>query len=127
MDDIREFKLNDNWTRALVIGSFSAAAFLLVTGRRPAGFALAGIGLATLASEHPDKFEQIWEKALEFLEKGTRIVNNVGNFVEKLAEQGARFQAARSLAFSSAAELSSSSSPVRTRSEIPRTTTSRGL
>jgi len=98
MEDTNDIRLSQNWTRALVIGSFSAAAFLLVTGRRPAGFALAGIGLATLASEHPDKFEQIWDKAPEYLEKGTRIVNNIGTFVEKLAEQGARFQAARSRA-----------------------------
>jgi hypothetical protein len=97
-EDKFENALGGNWTRAIVIGSFSAAAFLLVTGRRPAGFALAGIGLATLAAEHPEKFEQIWEKAPEYLEKGTRIVNNVGTFVEKLAEQGARFQAARSRA-----------------------------
>ena len=51
MEDTNDIKLSQNWTRAIVIGSFSAAAFLLVTGRRPAGFALAGIGLATLASE----------------------------------------------------------------------------
>ncbi len=96
MEDINlNLNLNDNWKRALVIGSFSAAAILFLTGRRPAGFALVGIGLATLATEHPEKFEEIWEKAPEYLEKGTRLVNNVGTLVEKIAEQGARFQAAR--------------------------------
>ena len=85
----------DNWKRAVMIGSFSAAAFLLLTGRRAAGFALAGIGVATLAGEYPEKFEKFWNSAPEYLDKGTRLVQGVGNFVEKIAEQGSRLQSVR--------------------------------
>ena len=82
----------ENWKRAVMIGSFSAAAFLLLTGRRAAGFALAGIGVATLAGEYPDKFEKFWDKAPEYLDRGTRLVQGVGSFVEKIAEQSSRIQ-----------------------------------
>jgi hypothetical protein len=94
VEDIKR-GVSQNWMKALMIGSFSAAAILLLTGRRPAGFALAGIGLATVAAEHPEKFEQFWNSAPEYLEKGTRLVNGVGDFVEKIAQQSSRFQAHR--------------------------------
>jgi len=82
----------ENRKKALMIGSFSAAAVLLFTGRRPAGFAMAGIGLATLASEYPEKFEQFWNAAPEYLDRGTRLVHGVGDFIEKIAEQSSRIQ-----------------------------------
>ncbi|MCU1285502.1 MAG: hypothetical protein JWO13_1852 [Acidobacteriales bacterium] len=95
MQDVAKRGINENWKKALMIGSFAAAAVLLLTGRRPAGFALAGIGLATVAAEHPEKFEQFWNSAPEYLEKGTRLVNGVGEFVERIAQQSEKFQAAR--------------------------------
>ena len=80
------------WKRALVYGSFGAAAVLLLTGRRSAALGLAGVGAATLAEEYPEKFQEVWEKAPEYLEKGNRMVEGVSQFVEKVAEQGARWQ-----------------------------------
>ena len=82
----------DNWKRAAMIGSFSAAAFLLVTGRRAAGYVCAGVGLAVLASEHPQKFEEVFHRAPEYLEKGTRIVQQVSGILEKIGEQGNRWK-----------------------------------
>ena len=83
---------SENWKRALMIGSFGAAAFMFLTGRRAAGFALAGVGVATLAGEYPDKFEKFWNAAPEYLDRSTRLVQGVGNFVEKIAEQSSRLQ-----------------------------------
>jgi hypothetical protein len=97
-EDIQDFTKRgsgENWKKALMVGSFAAAAVLIFTGRRPAGFALAGIGVATLAAEHPEKFEQFWNSAPEYLEKGTRLVNGIGDFVERIAQQSSKFQAAR--------------------------------
>jgi len=87
--------VGENWKKALMIGSFSAAAILLLTGRRPAGFALAVVGLATLAAEHPEKFEQFWNAAPEYLEKGSRLASGVGDFIEKIAQQTSRIHATR--------------------------------
>jgi hypothetical protein len=76
-----------DWKRVFIYGSLGAAAFLLITGRRPAGGVLAGIGLAALASEYPEQIERLWRDAPEYLDKGTRVINTVAAFVERLAEQ----------------------------------------
>ena len=55
----------------------------------------AGIGLATVAAEHPEKLEQFWNSAPEYLEKGSRLVNGVGDFVERIAQQSSRFHETR--------------------------------
>ena len=75
-----------NWKRALIFGSLGAGALLFFTGRRPAGMIMAGVGLATLASEYPDKFEQLWERAPEYLSRGNQIVTAVSRMVERYAE-----------------------------------------
>jgi hypothetical protein len=95
IQEISKRGAGENWKKALMIGSFTAAVILLFTGKRPAGYALAGIGLATLAAEHPEKLEQFWNSAPEYLEKGSRLVNGVGDFVERIAQQSSRFHAAR--------------------------------
>jgi hypothetical protein len=94
-DAVKEKFGNANWRNAAMVGAFGAAAVLFFTGKRSAALAAAGIGLAALASEHPDKFQDIWEHAPEYLERGTRLVNSLGQFVERLAEQGERIQQAR--------------------------------
>ena len=93
LEDIASrLNLQGNWKRALMFGSFAAAAYLIISGRRPAGFAMAGIGLATLAAEHPEKFEEVWNRAPEFLERGQKLVQGVGGIVDKIAEQSGKFQ-----------------------------------
>ena len=51
-----------DWKKTLMIGSFAAGAILFLTGRRPAGLAVAGIGVATFAVENPEKFEELWRR-----------------------------------------------------------------
>jgi hypothetical protein len=91
-DYAARLNVQNNWKRALMFGSFAAAALLLATGRRPAGFALAGVGLATLAAEYPEKFEEIWNRAPEYLDKGQRLVGGVSRIVDQIAEQAGKFQ-----------------------------------
>jgi hypothetical protein len=76
-----------DWKKALVYGSFAAGAVLFLSGRRPAGLAVAGIGVATLASEHPDKFAELWRRMPEYVEKGGRLADIAANLLERLAEQ----------------------------------------
>ena len=90
-----EMNINDNWKKALMVGAFAGAAYLLISGRRPAGFALAGIGMAVLAAEHPQRFEEIWNQAPHYLDRGTRVVNQISDLVDKIAEQGSKFQQMR--------------------------------
>ena len=56
-----------DWKKTLMIGSFAAGAILFLTGRRPAGLAIAGIGVATFAAEHPEKFDLMTDSPLSNL------------------------------------------------------------
>jgi hypothetical protein len=76
-----------DWKKALIYGSFAAGALLFLTGRRPAGLAVAGIGLATLASENPEKFEDLWRRMPEYIEKGSKFVDMAAAFLERMGEQ----------------------------------------
>ncbi len=76
-----------DWKKALIYGSFAAGAVLFLTGRHPAGFAVAGIGLATLAAEHPEKFEELWRRAPEYIEKSGKFIDMAATFLERLSEQ----------------------------------------
>ena len=84
-----------DWKRIVMVGSFAAAAALVFTGKRNAAFAAAGVGLVALASEHPDKLKMVWDSAPDYIEKGSRLVNEVGGLVEKIAEKGSRIQSFR--------------------------------
>ena len=75
-----------DWKKVLMYGSFAAGAVLFLTGRRPAGMAVAGIGLATLASEHPEKFEEIWQHMPEYIDKGSKFVDMAAAFLERMGE-----------------------------------------
>jgi hypothetical protein len=76
-----------NWKKALIYGSFAAGAALFLSGRRPAGLAVAGIGVATLAAEHPEKFEDLWRRMPEYIDKGGKMVDLAASFLERLGEQ----------------------------------------
>lgn len=91
-------QMDMNWARVLSIGSFVAAGICFFTGRRPAGFALAGIGVATLAAEHPERFEQIWNNMPQYMERGSQMVEHVGGLVDKISEHGAKFQQLKQMA-----------------------------
>lgn len=76
-----------DWKKVLIYGSLGAGALLFLMGRRPAGVAVAGIGLATLVSEHPEKFEELWRRAPEYIEKGGRILDVAATFLERVSQQ----------------------------------------
>ncbi|MBZ5512209.1 MAG: hypothetical protein LAN70_13720 [Acidobacteriia bacterium] len=78
------------WRKALVIGSLSAGALMFIKGRRPAGIALATVGLAVLAAEYPDKFETAWEQAPGFIYRGTQIFSTLSRIAERFADQASR-------------------------------------
>jgi hypothetical protein len=91
-----------NWRKGLVIGSFAAGALLIIKGHRPAGIAAATVGLAILAAEYPEKFEDIWEQAPDYVYRATQIFATLSRIAERFAEQalqrglGAAIESARS-------------------------------
>ena len=80
----------ENWKRAVIFGSFTAAALLIIKGHRMPGIVAAGVGAAVLASEYPDEVRDLWERAPEYLERGTQIMATVSRIKDRLAEQGPR-------------------------------------
>ena len=76
-----------DWKKGLIYGSFAAGALLFLSGRRPAGLTIAGIGLATLAIEHPEKFEELWTRMPEYIEKGSKFVDGAATLLEKFSQQ----------------------------------------
>lgn len=79
-----------NWKRALIFGSLGAGAFLLATGRRPAGAVLAAVGGLTLATEYPDEVQALWRRAPELIDRGNELVNAISRISERIAESGMR-------------------------------------
>ena len=65
----------ENWKRAVIAGSAGAATILVLKGKRPAGVLVAGVGLAVLASEYPEKFERIREEIPTYVRQGTRLLD----------------------------------------------------
>jgi hypothetical protein len=74
-----------NWKRALLAGSAGAAVVMFLKGRPAAGALLAGIGLATLASEYPEKFEELRDKLPEYMERGISYLDSATRLGQRLA------------------------------------------
>jgi hypothetical protein len=79
-----------NWKKAVVIGSVSAGALLLIKGHRPAGAALATVGLVVLASEYPEQFEEFWDNAPDYISRGAQIFSTVQKVAERFADEAGR-------------------------------------
>ena len=84
----------ENWKRAVIAGSAGAATILMLKGKRPAGVLVAGVGLAVLASEYPEKFVQVREGIPSYVRQGTRFLDaamkigsKIGELVERRASQ----------------------------------------
>jgi hypothetical protein len=75
-----------DWKKTLIYGSFAAGAVLFLTGRRSAGLIVAGVGVATLAAEYPEKFEELWRRMPEYVDRGSRVINAAAGVLERVAE-----------------------------------------
>jgi hypothetical protein len=76
----------ENWKKALLAGSAAMAVIMLLKGNKTAGLIAGGVGLATLASEYPEKFAEIRENLPEYIERGTTYLDVVSRVGERLAE-----------------------------------------
>ena len=83
----------ENWKKAVIAGSVGAATILIVKGKRPSGVLAAGVGLAVLASEYPERFTQIREGIPSYVQQGTRFFDmamKIGSKIGALVEQRGR-------------------------------------
>ena len=79
-----------SWKKVAVFGAVGLGAALILTGRRPLGLAFAAGGLALLASEYPEKFEDLLEDAPNYLNKGMEIFATLKKVGEGFIEDAER-------------------------------------
>jgi hypothetical protein len=83
----------ENWKRAVLACAAGTSVVLFLKGNRPAGVLAAGVGLAVLASEYPEKFEKIREDIPYYVDRGTKFLDavlRVGNRFTELADTRGR-------------------------------------
>jgi hypothetical protein len=74
-----------NWKRVLLGASAGAAAVMFLKGKPTAGVILAGISLATLASEHPEKFEELQDAVPGYIDRGAKYLETISRLSERIA------------------------------------------
>ena len=79
-----------DWKRVLVAGAAGASVILLLKGKTAAGVVVAGVGLATLASEYPEKFAEVRDQLPEYAERGTKYLEMISRTVDRIAETSRR-------------------------------------
>lgn len=80
----------ESWKKAAVLGSIGAAALLFMKKRYPAGVLATGIGLALLASEYPEKFEQVRRAMPDYFERGMRVMEMAASAGRRITEAAGR-------------------------------------
>jgi hypothetical protein len=80
----------DGWKKALVLASIGGAAFLFMKKKYPAGVLAAGVGLAVLASEYPEKFEHVKRVLPEYFDRGMRVMEMAGQAGRRITEAAGR-------------------------------------
>jgi hypothetical protein len=75
------------WKRILVAGSAGASVVLFLKGKTAAGLVVAGVGIATLASEYPEKFADVRDHLPEYAERGTKYLETISRVVERVGRQ----------------------------------------
>ena len=76
----------ENWKVALVSGAVGAGTAMFLKKKWLAGIILAGVGLATLASEYPEKFEEVRRRLPDFIERGNSFLEVASRVGDRLAE-----------------------------------------
>jgi hypothetical protein len=78
------------WKKAVVAGSLGTSTILFLKKKWPAGVLTAGVGLAVLASEYPEKFENVRSALPEYFQSGMRLMEMVSRAGEKIAQLAER-------------------------------------
>jgi hypothetical protein len=80
----------DAWKKAAVFCSIGAAGILFVKKRYPAGVLATGVGLAVLASEYPEQFEELQQSMPGYFERGMRVMEMAGLAGKRISDAAGR-------------------------------------
>jgi hypothetical protein len=76
----------ENWKVALVGGAVGVGTAMLLKKKWTAGVILAGVGLAAMASEYPEKFAQMRDRLPDFIERGNNFLEVATKVGDRLAQ-----------------------------------------
>lgn len=76
----------ESWKRTILAGSAGLSVVLFLKGNRGAAFFFAGVGLATLASEYPEKFAEVRAKMPSYIERGLTLMEVASLVGERIAD-----------------------------------------
>jgi hypothetical protein len=80
----------DSWKKAAVVGTIGAAAVLFMKKRYAAGVLATGVGLAVVASEYPEKFEEVRQSLPEYFDRGMRVMEMAGRAGKRITDAAGR-------------------------------------
>lgn len=78
------------WKKAAVLSSIAGAAILFMKKRYAAGVLSTGVGLAVLASEYPEKFEQVRQALPDYFERGMQVMELAAKAGRRITEAAGR-------------------------------------
>ncbi len=76
----------ENWKVALVSSAAGVGTAMFLKKKWTAGVILAGLGLAALASEYPEKFAEVRRSLPDFIERGNNFLEVATRVGDRLAE-----------------------------------------
>lgn len=80
----------DSWKKAAVLVTIAGAGILFMKKRYAAGVLATGAGLAVLASEYPEKFEQVRRALPDYFDRGMQIMEMAAKAGRRLSEAAGR-------------------------------------
>jgi hypothetical protein len=80
----------EGWKKAVVAGSIGAATVLFLKKKHAAGVLATGVGLAVLASEFPEKFEQVRQALPDYFDRGMRVMEMAARAGRRITDAAGR-------------------------------------
>ena len=80
----------EGWKKAVVAGSIGAATVLFLKKKYPAGVLATGVGLAALASEFPEKFENVRRALPDYFDRGMQVMEMAARAGKRITDAAGR-------------------------------------
>jgi hypothetical protein len=76
----------ENWKVALVSGAAGVGTAMFLKKKWTAGVILAGVAVATIASEYPETFAEVRDRLPDFIDRGNNFLEVATRVGDRLAE-----------------------------------------
>jgi hypothetical protein len=80
----------ESWKKAVIMGSISAGALLFMKRKHAAGVLATGVGLAVLAAEYPEKFENVRKSLPDYFDRGMKVMEMAAKAGKRITDAAGR-------------------------------------